>query len=99
MRVGILTSALGGGGAERQARIWAQICAEAGHEVTALVLWPLGADSPPAGVRIVHIPKPRGGALATIPPRLRRACREFDVLVAFEPYLAVCAMLAAPPIP
>lgn len=99
MRLGILTSALGGGGAERQARIWAQICAEAGHEVTALVLWPLGSETPPEGVRISHLPKFKGGALATIPPRLRRACRDLDALVAFEPYLAVCAMLAAPPIP
>lgn len=99
MRVGILTSALGGGGAERQARIWADVCVQAGHDVTALVLWPLGADTAPEGVRVSRIPKPRGGALATIPPRLRRACRELDALIAFEPYLGVCAMLAAPPIP
>ncbi len=99
MRIGILTSALSGGGAERQAYIWARQCASLGHDVTAIVLWPREDDPNLSGLRVVHMPKSSGLDLATIPWRLRRLERGLDALIAFEPYLGVCTMLAFPRIP
>lgn len=99
MRIGILTSSLSGGGAERQAQIWARLCAFWGHEVTAIVLWPRKDDPDLHGVRVVHLPKASGVDLATVSWRLRGFARELDALIAFEPYLGVCTMLSLPRIP
>ncbi|HYH54589.1 MAG TPA: glycosyltransferase [Solirubrobacterales bacterium] len=95
MRVGILTSALGGGGAERQSLIWARTCVERGHEVTAISLWNhahIAVDR--SDLRLIEIPKHGASDLARIAWRLRKLERELDVLVAFEPYLAFCCALA-----
>lgn len=100
MRVGILTSALGGGGAERQSWIWARQCVERGHEVTAITLWNhahIAVDR--SQLRLVEIPKHGATDLARIAWRLRKLERELDVLVAFEPYLAFCCALARLRIP
>jgi glycosyltransferase involved in cell wall biosynthesis len=94
MRVGILTAALGGGGAERQAEIWARLCAAEGHDVTAIVLWQKTEVADLPGIRVVHYRKSSVADLATITWRLRRLQRDLDALVVFEPYLALCAALA-----
>lgn len=100
MRVGVLTSALGGGGAERQAHIWTRLLSEWGHEVTALALWPdAGHSEELPDIRVVHLPKGAEGGLLRLTRRLREAQRELDALIVFEPYLAVCAMLTRPRIP
>lgn len=94
MRLGILTGSLSGGGAERQSAIWARLCAERGHEVTAITLWDAKHAVELPELRVVPIPKSGVGDLATIAWRLRKLQSELDALVVFESYLAFCAALA-----
>lgn len=99
MRLGILTGSLTGGGAERQSAIWARLCAERGHEVTAITLWDAKHALELPELRVIPIPKSGAGDLATIAWRLRKLQRELDALVVFEPYLAFSAALARLSIP
>jgi glycosyltransferase involved in cell wall biosynthesis len=94
MRIGILTGLLSGGGAERQAAIWARLCAEQGHDVTAIVLWRRQDEPDLPGVRVAHLRKTSVADFATIAWRLHRIQRRLDALIAFEPYLAFCCALA-----
>lgn len=94
LRIGILTSALAGGGAERQSLIWARTLASLGHEVTAIVLWDIAEDPQWPGVEVVHIPKRSAFDLARLTWQLRRMQDDFDVLLVFEAYLGVCATVA-----
>lgn len=94
LRIAILTAALGGGGAERQALIWARTCASLGHEVTAIALWADPDDPKWPGVEVVHVPKRSTADLAKLAWRLRRMQDDYDVLLVFEAYLAVCATAA-----
>ncbi len=99
MRVGILTASLEGGGAERQSAIWARLCAEHGHEVTAIELWESRHEVELPDIRVLAMPKSGVGDLAAIAWRLRKLQSELDALVVFEPYLAFCAALARLSIP
>jgi glycosyltransferase involved in cell wall biosynthesis len=99
MRIGILTGALGGGGAERQAEIWTRLCVREGHLVTAVVLWRDPEAAVPAGVELVHHRKTSFADLAAIARRLRRMQGRLDALIVFEPYLGLCAALARLGIP
>jgi glycosyltransferase involved in cell wall biosynthesis len=94
LRIGILTSALAGGGAERQSLIWARTCASLGHEVTAIVLWDHPEAPQEPDVKVVHVPKRSVLDLARLTWQLRRMQNEFDVLLVFEAYLGVCATVA-----
>lgn len=92
MRIGILAEAFEGGGAERQAAIWARLCAEHGHEVTAVEMLETDRPFDHPRIRLVRMPKPRARDVASLVVRLRRLAREVDVIVAFQPYLGlVCA--------
>ncbi|HWM64870.1 MAG TPA: glycosyltransferase [Solirubrobacterales bacterium] len=99
MRLGIVTGSLGGGGAERQAAIWTRLCAEQGHDVTAITIWDTNPAVELPDVRIVHMPKARVTDLATIAWRLRKLESELDAIVAFEPFLGFCCALARLRIP
>jgi glycosyltransferase involved in cell wall biosynthesis len=100
MRIGVLTAALGGGGgAERQAALWARVCAEQGYDVTAITLKSHEGDSEVPGVRIVRLRKASAVGFATVAWRLRRLEPELDAVVAFEPYVALCCALAGLRIP
>ncbi len=94
LRIGILTAALDGGGAERQAQIWARMLVSMGHEVTALSLWIDENDPEWPGVEVIHLPKRTMADLGVISWRLRQMQDDFDAILVFEPYLAVCAMAA-----
>jgi glycosyltransferase involved in cell wall biosynthesis len=94
LRIGILTAALDGGGAERQAQIWARMLVSMGHEVTALSLWIDENDPEWPGVEVIHLPKRTMADLGVITWRLHRMQDDFDAILVFEPYLAVCAMAA-----
>ncbi|MGH2940673.1 MAG: glycosyltransferase [Solirubrobacterales bacterium] len=92
MRIGILAEAFEGGGAERQAAIWARLCAEHGHEVAAVEMLETDRPFDHPNIRLLRMPKPRPWDVAKLAVRLRRLSRGLDVIVAFQPYLGlVCA--------
>jgi glycosyltransferase involved in cell wall biosynthesis len=94
MRIGILTESFGGGGAERQAAIWARLCAEWGHELTAITVKETANSVALPQMRVVSVPKARAADLGSIAWRLRKLRGEVDALIAFEPYLGFCCALA-----
>jgi glycosyltransferase involved in cell wall biosynthesis len=94
VRVGIIAEAFEGGGAERQASIWARLCAEHGHEVTAVEMLETDRPFDHPGIRLLRMPKPRPWDTASLIVRLRRLERELDVIVAFQPFLGLCCAAA-----
>jgi glycosyltransferase involved in cell wall biosynthesis len=86
---------LKGGGAERQAALWATICSDAGHEVTALAFkqWTGEFHTPPAVER--RYGQKRGPLdLVRLTRAVRKLAGEVDVVVAFQPYCALISHLA-----
>lgn len=94
MRIGIVTSWLEGGGAERQAAIWARLCVDAGHDVTVMTFFRTPREFEVPGARIVDLHKRGATDLPRLAWRIRRAARHLDGLVAFEPYPALCCALS-----
>lgn len=99
MRLGILAEGFDRGGAERQAAIWACMCAGLGHEITGVTLEGATTAVKLPEMREVAIPKARSIDMAKIAWRLRALQRELDALVVFEPFLAVCCAAAGLRIP
>jgi glycosyltransferase involved in cell wall biosynthesis len=93
--VGIVVASLTGGGAERQAALWATALAESGREVRVLSLlrtanrYDLPCD---VSVEILGKAAAKDGLAAV--RAVRRLAREVDVLVAFQPYVGVLCALA-----
>lgn len=94
MRIAILAEAFEHGGAERQAAIWAKLCAEAGHEVTAVETRSADFPFPHPGIRVVPMLKPKARDIVPLLRGLRRLEREVDALVAFQPFLGLCCAAA-----
>jgi glycosyltransferase involved in cell wall biosynthesis len=94
MRIGILAEAFGGGGAERQAAIWATLLSKREHQVIAIETRLTEGAFTDDSVRHVVIPKSRPHDFIPVARALRRLEREVDVIVAFQPYLALCCALS-----
>ena len=95
IRVGVLVSSLKGGGAERQAALWAATCAAGGHDVTVLALRRREHEFElPPGVVVEDAAKSGRFDLVRVGRRIRHVAREVDVLVAFQPYCALLCALA-----
>lgn len=99
MRIGILAESFEGGGAERQAAIWVQTCAEQDHDVTAITLRETGHPIESSDIRFVCVPKDRTSDFIAVGRRLRRLQRDLDAIVAFEPFLGLCCAFARLHIP
>ncbi len=95
MRIGILVESFEGGGAERQAAIWVRLCCERGHDVTAITLRETGHPTESSDIRLVCIPKHRASDFIAVGRRLRQLQGELDVIVVFEPFLALCCAFAS----
>lgn len=94
MRVGLVSTSLGSGGAERQASLWARACDDRGIVVEALVVHRLTEeyDMPPR-VRISAVDKRSPLGLLAVARAVQRLAARVDVVVAFQPYLALtCAV-------
>lgn len=91
----MVVSSLKGGGAERQAALWAAACASAAHEVTVLALRRREDEFrlPPA-VQVEGADKRGPLDLVRLRSRIARLGRRVDVLVAFQPYCALLCALA-----
>lgn len=99
MRIAIVAEAFEGGGAERQAAIWAKLLADLGHEVTAGSI--LSGGGVPAHDRIRRVKIPKAGArdFVAIARLLRSLQSEVDAVIAFQPYLGLCCAAARLRIP
>lgn len=95
MTVGIAAISLSGGGAERQATLWAHAAAGQGAEVRVLALEGGGNQYPlPGGVAAEIVGKQaRRDALRAL-VRLRRLARACDVIAAFQPYVGMLCTFA-----
>lgn len=100
MRVGIITNSLQGGGAERQAALWATVCANLGHEVTVMVLnrGPIEFKLP-AGVHVRWAEKSGRFDLRRVAGHVRALGHYVDVAVAFQRYPALFCALTRLPVP
>ena len=94
MRIGILAEAFEGGGAERQAAIWATLCAEHGHEVTAVEMTETESPFNHPRIRLLRMLKPRAKDAVSLLRGLRRLEKDLDVIVAFQPFLGLCCAAA-----
>ena len=100
MRIGIVVNTLGGGGAERQAAHWAEVCSTLGHATQVLVLGPGGSDyalSP--HICVEHFGKSGRLDLMRLVRRLRAAASDLDLLIAFQAYPMFCCALARSGVP
>jgi glycosyltransferase involved in cell wall biosynthesis len=100
MRLAILVNQLSGGGAERQAALWAEICAELGHRVTVLSArrqqgqFALGDD-----VELRYADKRGRLDVLRVSRAIRSLAREVDAMVAFQYYPAVFAAFPGVAVP
>lgn len=94
MRIAILAEAFEHGGAERQAAIWAKLCAEAGHEVTAVETRATDFPFPHPRIRVLPLLKPKASDIVPLLRGLRRLEREVDAVIAFQPFLGLCCAAA-----
>src|SRR5918994_6953512 len=88
MSVGIVTVSLSGGGAERQAALWAGAAAAAGAHVRVLALEDSASPYPlPHGVAVETYGKRGVWDTVGMLGALRRFARHTDVVAAFQPYV------------
>jgi glycosyltransferase involved in cell wall biosynthesis len=100
MRIALVANHLGVGGAERQAVLWAETCADLGHEPVVTVLDPLHHEYDLAdSIELCHIGKAGATDLPRIARRVRDIARDCDLLIAFQSYPALCCALARPRCP
>lgn len=93
--VGIAVASLTGGGAERQAALWATALAAAGREVRVLsLLRTPNRYELPSNVPVETLGKTSVGDTVTAVRAVRRLASSVDVVVAFQPYLGLLCMLA-----
>ncbi len=91
MRIGILANSLTGGGAERQAALWAQIIAR-WPDAELELLSVHGRDglyALPEGVEVTVVGKRHPADLLRVARAIRRFVRRMDVAIAFQPYPAI----------
>jgi glycosyltransferase involved in cell wall biosynthesis len=100
MRAGLIVNSLAGGGAERQAAIWAAVCAASGYEVRVLAMHEQEAsfDLPP-DARIDYAHKRGAGDVPRLVAIVRTWARKADVIATFQPYPAVLCWAARVPTP
>jgi glycosyltransferase involved in cell wall biosynthesis len=95
MTVGIAAISLSGGGAERQAALWARAAADRGAAVRVLALEDGGQGySLPQQVAVEVLGKRTRRDAARAIVKLRALARECDVVAAFQPYVGMLLMLA-----
>lgn len=100
MRVGILASSLSGGGAERQATLWAAALHGAGHTVEVLALSRrAGEYGLPTGVRVGYAGKRGALDVVRVVAAVRGLAHRVEVLAAFQPYTALFCALGRLPVP
>jgi glycosyltransferase involved in cell wall biosynthesis len=93
--VGIAAASLTGGGAERQAALWATALAAAGREVRVLTLLRTpNRYELPSNVSVETLGKTSAGDTFASVHAVRRLARSVDVVVAFQPYMGLLCMLA-----
>ena len=100
IRLGIVVSSLTGGGAERQASLWATVCAGLGHDVSVLTLR-RAEDEFPLPPTVTGLSAGKTGRFDVARPvrAIRRLARGVEVLVAFQPYCALLCALARLSVP
>jgi glycosyltransferase involved in cell wall biosynthesis len=99
MRVGIVANSLGGGGAERQAALWATILAER-HDVEVLSFQRVPREfAVPGAVGVEYADKRAARDVVRLVARLRGLARRVDVIAAFQAYPALLCMLAGVRVP
>ena len=93
--VGIVAISLSGGGAERQAALWAHATAARGADVRLLALEEDERRySLPHRARVDVVGKSSRQDAARALGHLRRLARETDVIAAFQPYMSMLCMMA-----
>lgn len=95
MRIGILAHSLTGGGAERQAALWAVVCHEhLGHDVEVLAFHERPTQFYlPATVRVAYAGKRSRLDLVRQVRATRALARRTDLIVAFQPSAALFCLL------
>lgn len=91
MRIGVLTNAISGGGAERQAAQWAAVIAKwPDATVEVLTVHDNGARyALPEGVRLTVVDKRHKGDLLRVARTIRRFVKRMDLVICFQPYPAL----------
>lgn len=93
--VGIAAISLSGGGAERQAALWAHATAARGADVRVLALEEDERRySLPDSARVDVVGKSSRRDAARALRHLRRLARDTDVIAAFQPYMSMLCMMA-----
>jgi glycosyltransferase involved in cell wall biosynthesis len=93
--VGIAAASLTGGGAERQAALWATALAAAGREVRVLSLLETAhCYELPPGVSVETLGKASARDTIAAVHAVRRLADAVDIVIAFQPYVGLLCLLA-----
>ena len=94
MRVGIAVNGLTGGGAERQAALWATVLSEAGHDVVVLSARDASSYDLPAAVEVRYAGKTGKFDFGTFARGIRTLSDDTEAIAAFQQYPTLfCAAL------